>query len=103
MKILLVCDQFDNANNGTTISAKRFAETLSAHGNEIRVISTGDPREGKYVVQEWRVPIFDKLIKSQGMAFGRPEKNVLQEAISWADVVHFTMPCALRSRGRRAW
>lgn len=101
MKILLVCDQFDNANNGTTISAKRFAETLSAHGNEIRVISTGDPREGKYVVQEWRVPIFDKLIKSQGMAFGRPEKNVLQEAISWADVVHFTMPFALSIEGRK--
>ena len=28
MKILIVIDQFDDANNGTTISAKRFAEGL---------------------------------------------------------------------------
>jgi hypothetical protein len=28
VKILLVMDQFENANNGTTISAIRFAEGL---------------------------------------------------------------------------
>ena len=28
MKILLVIDQYQNGNNGTTISARRFAEGL---------------------------------------------------------------------------
>ena len=28
MKILIVIDQFDNSNNGTTISARRFAKGL---------------------------------------------------------------------------
>ena len=41
MKIVLVIDQFDDANNGTTISARRFAMALKEHGNEVRVIAIG--------------------------------------------------------------
>ena len=37
MKILLVIDQFDQGNNGTTISARRFDQALAADGNEVRV------------------------------------------------------------------
>lgn len=99
MKILLVIDQFDAANNGTTISAKRFATHLREHGNEVRVVSTGAPSEDKYVVAEWKSPIGEKLIKSQGMAFGKPEIDVLENAISWAEVVHFMMPFTLSIEG----
>ena len=45
MKIVLVIDQFDDANNGTTISARRFAQALKNHGNEVRVIATGKPAD----------------------------------------------------------
>ena len=37
MKVLLVLDQFDGANNGNTISARRLAETLRAKGHEVRI------------------------------------------------------------------
>ena len=47
MKILLVIDQFDQGNNGTTISARRFAQALAADGNEVRVAATGKPARGK--------------------------------------------------------
>ena len=47
MKIVLVIDQFDDANNGTTISARRFAQALQAHGNQVRVIATGKPADYK--------------------------------------------------------
>ena len=47
MKIVLVIDQFDDANNGTTISARRFATALKEHGNEVRVIATGKPADYK--------------------------------------------------------
>ena len=77
MKILLIIDQFDNDNNGTTISARRFADTLRRHGHEIRVVCTGEDREDKYAVREFLVPIFDGLIKSQGMRFARPNKTTL--------------------------
>ena len=34
MKILLVIDTYDTNNNGTSISAQRFATVLCKHGNE---------------------------------------------------------------------
>jgi len=34
MKILLVMDQFNNGNNGRTISARRFADNLRKIGHE---------------------------------------------------------------------
>ena len=93
MKILLAVDQFYQGNNGTTISAQRFAKALCDRGNQLRVVSCGegDNEEG-YSVREWKVPIFDGLIKSQGMTFAKPDKEVLRQAIQWADVVHFYMP-----------
>lgn len=99
MKILLVIDQFDADNNGTTISARRFADTLSSHGNDVRVISTGAPREGKYAVEEYHVPVFDKLIKAQGMSFAHVDRALLREAISWAEIVHFLVPFPLSIEG----
>ena len=43
MKILIVNDQFFTANNGMTISARRFAHALQERGHEVRVASTGAP------------------------------------------------------------
>ena len=104
MKILLIIDQFDSANNGTTISAKRFAEALKRHGNEVRVVSTGSPEENgdeKYIVNELKIPIFDNLIKSQGMTFAKSDIKTLREAMEWPDVVHFYMPFHLSVVGER--
>lgn len=96
MKILIVIDQFDDANNGTTISAKRFAEGLINLGHEVYVVSTGKPNENKYVVKKMPLPIIvSKIIKSQGMTFALSNKDILREAISKVDVVHFYMPFVL--------
>lgn len=100
MKILLVIDQFDDANNGTTISTQRFAQTLRSHGNEVRVVSTGAPGPEKYPVRELPlVPIARGIIKKQGMSFAIPNKQVLAEALAWADVAHFLMPFWLGVQG----
>ena len=102
MKILLVMDQFDTANNGTTISAQRFAQTLRARGNEVRVAAVGAPGEGRYVMPAlWFPAPAAKLIRSQGMQLAKPDKELLRQAISWADVVHFLMPFALSRAGLR--
>ena len=45
MVITLVTDTFNINNNGTTISAMRFAEALVERGHQIRVITGGDPSE----------------------------------------------------------
>ena len=88
MKIVLVIDQFDDANNGTTISARRFAMALREHGNEVRVIATGKPTDYKYAVRQMRFfPIVEHLITSQGMRLAIPNKHVFEKAAAWADVV----------------
>lgn len=93
MKIVLVIDQFDDANNGTTISARRFAQALVDHGNQVRVIACGKPQAYKYAVHQMHFfPVVEHLITSQGMRLAIPNKHAFEKATAWADVVHFVMP-----------
>lgn len=102
MKILLIIDQFDSANNGTTISARRFAAELTAQGNEVRVVASGKPGCGKYRERCVRfLPLAQHIISSQGMAFAVPGKAPLCEGLAWADVAHFMMPFWLCRNGLR--
>jgi len=102
MKILIVIDQYDGANNGTTISARRFVENLRKRGNEVRVISTGKKDENKYTVKKIRLfPVANWIVTSQGMIFARANKKKLEEAIAWADIVHFYMPFFLSIKGMK--
>ena len=101
MKILIVIDQFDNSNNGTTISARRFAKGLQEAGNEVYVVSTGDKKdEYKFNLKELPLPPgISHIIKSQGMSFAIPNTEILEKAISSVDVVHFYMPFLLSKSG----
>lgn len=101
MKILLVIDQFDNSNNGTTISARRFAKGLQEAGNKVYVVSTGDSKnEYKFNLKELPLPPgISHLVKSQGMSFAIPNTEILEKAISSVDVVHFYMPFFISKAG----
>lgn len=104
LKILLVTDQFYDANNGMTISSRRFAAVLRAHGHEIRILSYGkpenlDPEHPAYLLNKQYIPVFDNLVASQGMVFAKVDTAILDEAIRWADVVHFLTPFALSHAG----
>lgn len=99
MKILLVIDQFIGKNNGTTISTVRFAKYLAENGNEVRVVTTGTPGENLYIVPERHIPIATQCAHVQGLLFAKPDKNILTEAISWCDIVHFVMPFAISKTG----
>ena len=100
MKILLVADQFFKANNGMTISASRFAKVLEEHGNEVRIVSTGteedvEPGKTAYLMKKQYIPLFARLVSAQGMTFAKTDLPLLEEAVRWADVVHFLVPFAL--------
>ena len=101
MKILLVIDQFDNSNNGTTISARRFAKGLQDAGHEVYVVSTGDKKdEYKFNLKELPLPPgISHIIKSQGMSFAIPNTEILEKAISSVDIVHFYMPFFISKAG----
>lgn len=102
MKIVLVLDQFDEANNGTTISGRRFVRALAAHGNQVRVIACGKPAAYKYAVHQMRfLPVVEHLVSSQGMRLAIPNRHAFEKAAAWADVVHFMMPSPLGVAGLR--
>ncbi|WP_343209637.1 glycosyltransferase [Anaerolentibacter hominis] len=100
MRVLLVMDQFDNDNNGTTITARRLASALRRHGHEVYVIGAGKKEDHKFVVKTYPLPpIVKQLVTSQGMVFARPNRRTLREAICQVDVVHFLMPFRLSIKG----
>ncbi|WP_420832869.1 glycosyltransferase [Treponema putidum] len=96
---MVVLDQYDSENNGTTITARRLVRGLINMGCNVRVISTGKAEDNKFTVNELKFPIVDKIIKSQGMMFAMPDEDALYEAIEWADLVHFVMPFFLSVKG----
>jgi 1,2-diacylglycerol 3-alpha-glucosyltransferase len=99
LKILIVEDQYFSANNGMTISSRRFASVLREHGHEVRIVSTGKPGDTPYLMPDYHMPVFDGLITSQGMVFAKTDDRILREAIEWADIIHFMAPFALSHNG----
>lgn len=100
MKIAYVMDQYDNRNNGTTISAARFIAHLRERGHEVRVVATGKPAPDKFVVPSADFGIFDPLVSSQGMTFARLDAAVIREAIKDVDIVHMFLPYKLCMKTR---
>src|SRR5689334_17006309 len=100
MIITLVTDTFNVNNNGTTISAMRFAATLMSRGHTVRVVTCGDPGDtgdtgdamatgpGMFYVPELVLPVATRLAHRQNTLFARPVEDVLVAAITGADIVH---------------
>ncbi len=96
MKILFVSDQFFDANNGMTISARRFAATLIQHGHEVKPLCTGTAEQTDFHLETYHVPVFDKIITEQGMRFAKTnDMETIDKAVQWADIVHMYVPFAL--------
>lgn len=92
MKIVLVIDQYDIGNNGTTMSARNLVNALRERGHEVRIAGMGAEGKDKYVLPELKVPVATPVAHKQGMSFAKPVESTLREAFEGADVVHFYMP-----------
>ena len=79
MKVLLVLDQFDGANNGNTITARRLYTILKKHGHDVRILASGESRDDKWGLPTVKVPIFNELIKKQGFVFAKPVEKTIEE------------------------
>ncbi|MCL2462786.1 MAG: glycosyltransferase [Defluviitaleaceae bacterium] len=110
MIITLVVDTFNIGNNGTTVSATRFAHELKRRGHTVRVLTTGSPESGgvdpatgfdMYFVPEWKLPGVTWLAHRQGTLFGKPVRATVTRAVTGADVVHIYQPWALDGLARR--
>ncbi|WP_433614500.1 glycosyltransferase [Dactylosporangium sp. CA-139114] len=104
MVITLVIDTFGVANNGTTISAMRFAETLVERGHTVRVVACGEAGGSPvelYRVPELVVPIASRFAHRQHTLFARPVRATLVAAIAGADIVHIYQPWPLGRAAER--
>jgi len=110
MIITLVIDTFNVGNNGTTVSATRFATTLISRGHTVRVVACGEPRHAStdgvkgadmFWVPELVIPVASRLAHRQNAVFARPAREVLTAAITGADVVHIYQPWLLGHAAER--
>lgn len=100
MKILFVIDQLDSPNNGTTVSALRFANGLREIGHEVYLAGCGKSGEFKYIFKPIHMlPIASHIIHSQGMKFSMPNKKNMKDIMRKFDVVHFYTPFFLSISG----
>jgi len=103
MVITLVMDQYGMLNNGTTATARHFAEKMRERGHTVRIV-TCIPNVSEpdiYLVKERKIPFFTRLIHSHGMVLASGDEKVLTDAIRGADVVHFFLPFQLARAGKK--
>ena len=110
MIITLVTDTFNINNNGTTVSAMRFAEALLKRGHNIRVLTCGDPSKSgidqntgfeMFYVPELKIPIASRFAHAQNTLFAKPVHTTVEKAVSDADVVHIFQPWPLGSAAQK--
>lgn len=80
MKIVLVIDQYDIGNNGTTMSARNLVNALRERGHEVKIAGMGTEGKDKYVLPELKVPVATPVAHKQGMSFAKPVESILREA-----------------------
>ena len=99
MKILFVIDTYHTNNNGTSISAQRYAAELRKRGHDVRILTGGEPQENQFTVSFMRVPIFHPLMQKHNFLFAKfrdkESQEIIHSAVEWADIVHCFLPFGL--------
>ncbi len=102
MKILFVIDTYQTNNNGTSISAQRYAAQLRERGHEVRILCADEhPAADKYILEEKHYRVFEPLIHKHGFRFAQPDEHVIRKAVKWADIVHCFMPFGLTAAAKK--
>lgn len=93
MVIVFIIDSYGDFSNGTTVTAKRSMERLKELGHEVRIVSvSNNDGVGYYKLEKRKIPIVSYFAKKQNMFFAKPNKEVLKEAFSGADIIHLFLP-----------
>ena len=99
MKILFVIDSFYTTNNGTSISAQRFAGELRKRGHEVKVLCWDTPEyiennltDGDFTTKKFHIPVFQPLCDKHDFSFAYNETAIVHRACDWADIVHVFVP-----------
>lgn len=97
MNITIVCDVLGKENNGTTIAAMNLIRSLRAKGHQVKVVCPDRDREtqdGFYVIPTYNLGFLNNYVAKNGVALAKPDRQVIENAIDGADVVHIMIPFA---------
>ncbi|MCR5352319.1 MAG: glycosyltransferase [Bacteroidales bacterium] len=93
MKVLFVCNNAFTRGNGLSASVRVTIKELKKKGVDARLMATRNPDpEGPqpdFPLEHFKIPVFEPLVSTNGFMFARADRKVIDEAVRWADVVHF--------------
>lgn len=100
MTIVFVIDCYGIPKNGTTSSARRFAQALREKGHRVKILGVDSLSGPKiddpdfYPVKPFHFPLFQGLIEKDGFCYATKDIEKMTEVIKGADVVHvfFSFP-----------
>ncbi len=98
MKITVVCDVLGKENNGVTIAAMNLIRYLKEAGHEVKVLCADASKkdtEGFYVVPNRDFGVFNAYLEKNGVTLASPEREIIENAIDGADVIHIMLPFSL--------
>ncbi|HQR29219.1 MAG TPA: glycosyltransferase [Anaeromyxobacteraceae bacterium] len=92
LRIAMVIDAWDEANNGAVVSTRRFTSILRARGHTVEVLATGEPQPGKVPLKTWYIPTPGNIMEKMRLPFAWPDRKILETVLSRQDVVHNQFP-----------
>ena len=98
LRIAMVIDAWDDANNGAVVSTRRFTEIFRSQGHTVTILATGAPAPGKVQFKSFVIPTPGNIMQKMRLPFGWPDRRLLEEALANQDVVHNQFPFYLGMR-----
>jgi len=92
LRIAMVIDAWDDANNGAVVSTRRFSEIFRARGHTVEVLTTGKPAPGKVLLKDFVIPTPGGIMQRMRLPFAWPERGILEETLARQDVIHNQFP-----------
>ena len=92
LRIAMVIDAWDEANNGAVVSTRRFVQILRERGHTVEILATGVPAPGKVLFKSWVIPTPGNIMEKMRLPFAYPDRRILEPAIRRQDVIHNQFP-----------
>jgi len=98
LRIAMVIDAWDEANNGAVVSTRRFSDLLRQRGHTVEILATGKPAPGKVPLREFFIPTPGGIMQKMRLPFAWPERRIVEETLARQDLVHVQFPFYLGIR-----
>jgi len=92
LRIAMVIDAWDDANNGAVVSTRRFTDLLRQRGHTVEALTTGLPMPGKVALKSFVIPTPGKIMEKMRLPFAWPDRRLLEETLARQQVIHNQFP-----------